>query len=313
MTASLRDYLQGERTFAPMWSRPFDTITTGQNVPVSENPFFPSDYGGQVSWQSDNTLTLIDSDVWGGPDSGFIYLVVQPTFRVKIKIDSDNFLAFSEIPNSFMERFNIVRSMSGEVITFWMQKGDALWLSVDGEQNSPSVIDGLAGGNTDHTMLVLHDYDEVVSAFSVSLTDQDDDVSITLLEVEHVAEESNLSFDPADIPNPTGDYEKDGVVYVPESFTIFSQDNWKIVIHHRGPEDPWLLYLNGTEKEQYPTKDAAMNAALDLKGQAPEPDPDYVPPSDPDKETGIPFVIVALVGVLLVVGIVWTFSRKGGN
>ena len=109
---------------------------------------------------------------------------------MKIKIDSDNFLAFSDIPNSFIERFNIDRSMSGEVITFWMQKGDALWLSVDGEQNSPSVIDGLAGGNTDHTMLVLHDYNEVVSAFSVSLTDQDDDVSITLLEVEHVAEES---------------------------------------------------------------------------------------------------------------------------
>lgn len=311
MTSSLRDYLQGEHTS-------FEWVTgayslEGQDVPESENPFYPRDYGGYVAWPSNNTLKLRDSDVWGGSDSGFIYLVVKPTFRVKIKIDSDNFLAFSEIPNSFIERFNITRSTSGEVITFWMQKGDALWLSVDGEQSSPSVIDGLAGGNSDHTMLVLHDYEEAVSAFSVSLTDQDDDVKITLLEVEHVESELNISFDPKDIPNPNPEYEKDGMVFVPESFTVFSQDNWKIVIHHRHPNEPWLLYLNGTEKGQYPTKDAAMNAALDLKGQAPEPDPDYVPPSDPDKETGIPFVIVALVGLLLVGGIVWAFSRKGGD
>ena len=332
MTATLRDYLwKMPSQVSPVigMPSPYDIAVIANNgnppqppIPESENPFFPREVGGERSWTNDNKLKLDDNDTpWSGK-SGYLELVVKPQFKVKVKVETDNDFFFSDIGTDFIERFNIERSFFGGEMTFWMQKGDAIFISVDAEDSPSSVVEGLSGGNTTTSsttglwsvdagfILVLNDYEETQSAFSVAIGDPDEPVWFTLLEVEYDESEEGVFFDPNDIPNPDNETPEG---YVPESLIIHNQDNWRVVVYHQDPFSQWEVILNGTTTEMFDTKDEAIEKAYELAGEAPEPDPDYNPPQDPDDETGIPFVVVALLGLLLLGGLVWVVARRRGN
>lgn len=297
MAASFEDYMKGL-------------------VPTSSNPFYP--YGSShLTWETENKARIKDGDAWG-TTSGLLYFTVKPAYRVKIKIHTDNWFYFDDIPDSFMERFNV--NLGNDTITFWMQKGDTLRIDIDGDFGIPEYIKKMSGNMNLPTMLTLHDYSQPITsqAYTIGLPAVNTETWVSLLEVEYVEEEESTFFDPEDIPNPDEiTYDRSGgslVVYYPQTIPVYTQDNWKVSVYNDGtPDSRWQVILNGSVDSEWDSKDSALRAAMLLKENPPKPDPDYPEPTNPDDEKGIPFIVVALVGLLLLGGLIWAITRKGGE
>ena len=138
------------------------TWTPRQNtIPRTSNPLHPfglygsasPDYGNQ-QWVNDNTVFLEDTDlprsVLGVPTgvapSGGLFLMVKPSYRIKLRITCDAISTFNGA-QTFVDNFPVteiggywsgVGKTLGEAwIEIVLAKGDFLWLDVDNEHSPP--------------------------------------------------------------------------------------------------------------------------------------------------------------------------------
>ena len=155
-------------------------------VPEDLNPFTAREYG-HSTWITDNKLELKDVDI-GTSKSGYIEFMIKPGFHVKMEINTENIgyfdsIVFGGIDEAFKERFDIDVSSDGRKMTLWMQRGDALFISIDDEHNPDPRIAQYANNSKAPFILIMNAYTEEFtggSAFYITGPRFNDETTIAL-------------------------------------------------------------------------------------------------------------------------------------
>lgn len=300
-------------------------------VPESENPFLWADiHSPYTEAMNGDHITLVDN--WLA-DSGSLGLVIKAGWRVKFSVKTDNWgaldfasdvLPVGDIAGSdFMASMGIEHTSTGfggsSILQFWMAKMDRFWISVDGDEPVPSIINGLTGLE-DSTQFWWNVYDSngTGTLYSIGFNELDDGTSIQILDIERVPEEEGLG---AFIDITGGDLTPSysfWYIMTDTNNNNYSQSNYTIVLAVDEPSEDRLLLVNGVEKARFSkgtNSDIIQTAADNLWSERPSPAPssDYVPPTNPKPITEKPDSnpIWLLLGITVAMGLVMYLLVRG--
>lgn len=306
-------------------------------IPAESSPFQPFYLGGNYTWLNSDEVEL-NADVSG--QGGIIGLMVKPSFRVKIRLESNENNAFWGIEDVLPQATTAggvishgERGVTGAFQDDWVElalaKGDFIFISTEGDYDMiPEAINNLTKNLThgqSSTMIGVTDFSVSEGGQKTATWSKiDDEVRIKLVEIQTVEGEEGMFFDPETVgqfESGTTDETTGETIKIADHVSgletqvqlVHQQNNFKVEILGEPTltsEDTWSYYwyvlVNGSRRDKaYEGQKEAREAAEEIWADRPPPEDKITPPSEMDWDG-----IIATVLILGAVGFGIWFTIK---